>query len=367
MGEQSGDKTEEPTPHKLQEARKKGQIAKSKELTTAILVLVTYRVFAGFATKMWQQIVEYAQSMFRMVSTIASQLDMAYSQQILLYSITNLLKIIMPILLVTFLVAIIVEVLQTQFVMSTEAMTPKLEKLNPMNGLKRIFSMKGFIQILITLLKIVIVAWIVWSVIKDRIQLVIISLQMTPWNLMFFVGDMVMTMAMKIGGFYLAIALLDYLYQKYEFHKSMMMTKQEVKEEYKRLEGDPTIKQAQRQRQREAAMRRQKGAVPNADVVVTNPVHLACAIRYNAELDKAPLLLAKGKRLIAEDIKRIAEENFVPVVENESLARSIYDTTEPGNAIPPELYRPVAELLAFVYKLGRNKAKRKDRPTINRA
>lgn len=367
MGEQSGDKTEEPTPHKLQEARKKGQIAKSKELTTAILVIVTYRVFAANATKMWQQIVDYAQSMFRMVENIASQLDMAYAQQLLMYTINNLLIIIMPILLVTFLVAVIVEVLQTQFVVSSEALTPKLDKLNPMNGLKRIFSMKGFIQILITLLKILIVAWIVWSVIKERIPLVITSLQMTPWNLMFFVGEMVMTMATKIGGFYLAIALLDYLYQKHEFHKSMMMTKQEVKEEYKRLEGDPTIKQAQRQKQREAAMRRQKGAVPNADVVVTNPVHLACAIRYNAELDKAPLLLAKGKRLIAEDIKRIAEENFVPVVENESLARSIYDTTEPGNTIPPDLYRPVAELLAFVYKLGRNKAKKKNRPTVNRA
>lgn len=367
MGEQSGDKTEEPTPHKLQEARKKGQVAKSKELTTAILVLVTYRVFASVATTMWQQIVDYAQSMFRMVENIAAQLDLAYSQQLLIYTINNLLKIIMPILLVTFLVAILVEVLQTQFVISSEALTPKLEKLNPMNGLKRIFSLKGFVQILITLLKIIIVAWIVWSVIKDRLPLVISSLQMTPWNLMFFVGDLLMAMAMKIGAFYLGIAILDYLYQRYEFHKSMMMTKQEVKEEYKRLEGDPQVKQAQRQRQREAAMRRQKGAVPGADVVVTNPVHLACAIRYNSEVDKAPILLAKGRRLIAEEIKRIAEESFVPVVENEALARSIFESTEPGNTIPPELYRPVAELLAFVYKLGRNKARKKYKPVVNKA
>ena len=143
------------------------------------------------------------------------------------------------------------------------------------------------------------------------------------------------------------------------------MTKHEVKEEYKRLEGDPTIKQAQRQKQREMSQKRQKGSVPGADVVVTNPVHLACAIRYKADVDKAPVLLAKGQRIFAQEIKEIAEEHYVPIVENEALARRIYDTTEVGDELPAELYRAVAEVLAFVYKLGRNKGKNKYKPTVD--
>ncbi len=367
MGEQSGDKTEEPTPHKLEEARKKGQIAKSKELTTAVLVLLTYKVFAGVAEKMWNQLVEYSQFMFRMVENAKTMLDIGYYSALMGYTINILLTTLMPIFLVTFLVAILVEVAQTQFVFSFETLTPKLDKLNPMNGLKRIFSMKGFIQIIITLLKIIIVAWIAWSVIKENLEMIVMALNMAPWNFMFFVGDLVMKIAMKVAGFYIAIALIDYLYQKYDFKKSMMMTKQEVKEEYKRLEGDPLVKQAQRQKQREASQRRQKGAVPKADVVVTNPVHLACALKYDADSDKAPVLLAKGERLNAQEIKRIAEDNFIPIVENEALARSIYKSTEPGEAVPPELYRAVAEVLAFVYKLGRNKQKNKNRPVVNRS
>jgi flagellar biosynthetic protein FlhB len=315
---------------------------------------------------MWLQIVNFAQTMFRHTQNIATQLDIGYFSQLLSYAIDSLLKAIMPLLLTTFLAAIIVEALQTQFVFSLETINPKLEKLNPMNGLKRIFSMKGFVQILITLFKILIVVWIVWSVVRKNVPLIVSALQMTPWTLMFFVGSLVMAIAMKVGAFYLGIALLDYIYQKHEFHKSMMMTKQEVKEEYKRLEGDPLIKQQQRQKQREAAQRRQKGAVPGADVVVTNPVHIACAIRYNPEQEKAPILLAKGKRINAEEIKRIAEENFVPIVENEDLARQIYDVAEAGEAIPPELYKPVAEVLAFVYKLGRNKDKNKYRQVVDR-
>lgn len=367
MGEQTGDKTEEPTPHKLQEARKKGQVAKSKEITTAVLVLVTYQVLKVVAADMWYGIVEFSQFMFRQIKEAPRLLDATFASALLNHSILTLLKIMLPIFAVTFFTAIIIENLQTQFVVSAESMTPKLDKLNPLSGLKRIFSMKGFVQIIITIIKIFIVAMIVWSVIKKNIPIIITAMTMDLWSLMIFVGSLVVTISMKVAGFYIAIAALDYLYQKHEFKKSMMMTKQEVKEEYKRLEGDPVIKQAQRQKQREASMRRQQGAVPNADVVVTNPVHLACAIRYNPEVDKAPLLIAKGQRLQAEEIKKIAEENYIPIVENEELAQSIYKTTESGESIPPELYRAVAEVLAFVYKLGRNKKLKKNRPIVNRA
>jgi flagellar biosynthetic protein FlhB len=180
---------------------------------------------------------------------------------------------------------------------------------------------------------------------------------MPHWSLMILAAQLVFDIAMKVGMFYILIAAFDYFWQKHSFKKSMMMTKQEVKEEYKRLEGDPTIKQRQRQVQREMAQKRQMGQVPKADVVVTNPIHIAVAIGYDPKIMKSPQVLAKGKRLIAATIKRLAEEHNVPIVENIELAHNLYNTTEPGNAIPPNLYRAVAEVLAFVYRLGRNRDK----------
>jgi flagellar biosynthetic protein FlhB len=365
LAEQAQDKTEEPTPHKLQEARKKGQVVKSKEVTTAVLVIVAYKVFGAFADDIWYRIVNFGNDVFMQLEHVGKTMNLGSAVELTRYAINTLLLALLPVLLTVFLTTIIIEALQTQFVFSLESMKVDLNKLNPMNGLKRIFSVKGFVQILITLIKIILVAMIVWGVIKKNLPVIITAMTMTPWNIMLFVGSMVMQIATKVGIFYLAIAVIDYFYQKQEFHKSMMMTKQEVKEEYKRLEGDPTIKQAQRQKQREMSQKRQQGAVPGADVVVTNPIHLACAIRYNANIDKAPVLVAKGKRLIAQEIKDIAEEHYIPIVENEVLARKIFDSAEAGDQIPPELYRAVAEILAFVYKLGRNKENNKARRVVN--
>lgn len=364
MGEEAGDKSEEPTPHKLQELRKKGQVAHSKEITTAILLIVAYRTFAGQAGSIWNKLLSFAQDLFRQTAT-AKNIDLGAASGLFSYGITTILTSIIVLLLVIFAVTILVSMLQTQFLFSGESMKPDLNKINPLSGLKRIFSLKGIVQVLITLVKIVLVAWTTWSIIGKYIGAVINALALEPFAIMIFTGMMVMEIATKIGMLYLAIALFDYFYQRHEFHKNAKMTKQEVKEEYKRLEGDPTIKQAQRQKQREMSQRRQKGSVPGADVVVTNPVHLACAIRYKPEVDKAPVLLAKGQRIFAQEIKDIAEEHYVPIVENEALAWRIHDTTEVGDELPPELYRAVAEVLAFVYKLGRNKPKKKDKPVVS--
>lgn len=365
MGEESGDKTEEPTPHKLSEARKKGQVVHSKEVTTAILLLFTYKIFAGQAEKIWYKLIEFGSSMFSHIKDISLNLDISLASSLVAEAIWTLLSALFPILIPVFFMTIFVSMIQTQFLMSGESMKPDISKIDPMKGLKRIFSLKGLIQILITIIKIILIAWITWGIISKHLNEIISSMIMDPFLIMLFVGQMVMEIAMKVGMFYIAIALLDYMYQRFEFFKSMKMTKHEVKEEYKRLEGDPTIKQAQRQKQREMAQKRQQKSVPGADVVVTNPVHLACAIRYKPALDRAPVLLAKGQRLFAEQIKSIAEEHLIPIVENEQLARSIYNTTEPGEDIPADLYRAVAEVLAFVYKLGRNKNKQKNKPVVD--
>ncbi|MBU0579851.1 MAG: flagellar biosynthesis protein FlhB [Candidatus Margulisbacteria bacterium] len=357
MAEQSGDKTEEPTPHKLREARKKGQVAKSKEITTAVVVLVSYVVFRNTAEMIWQRIVGFGAFIFSLVETSQSVNDISFVVSLIHMGIITLMLSVGPIFIATFVAAVLVEAIQTQFVFAVEALTPKLEKLNPIEGFKRMFSLKGVVQMILSLFKIIIIFWITWSVIRGEFPSIITSLSLPLWGVMSMTAGIVFKIAMRVALFYIIIAILDYLYQKHEFHKSMMMTKQEVKEEYKRLEGDPLIKQRQRQAQREMAQKRMMGSVPKADVVVTNPVHIAVALQYDASKMTAPILLAKGKRLIAQEIKKIAEENNIAVVENEKLAQDLFKTTEVGKKIPADLYRAVAEILAFVYKLGRNKYK----------
>jgi flagellar biosynthetic protein FlhB len=359
LGEQSGDKTEEPTPHKLREARKKGQVAKSHELTTAAVFVVSYLVLKNTAEGIWNTIVEYGSYVFGLIENSSNVSDVSFVLGLVQLGMITFFKAVLPVFIATFVVAVVIEALQTQFNFSGEAIQPKLEKLNPLEGIKRMFSLKGLVQMILSLIKIVIIFWIVWSVIKDQLPAILSAMSLPLWGVMGLAGGLVFTIAMRVAIFYILIAVLDYLYQRNQFRKSMMMTKQEVKEEYKRLEGDPIIKQRQRQAQREAAQRRMMGGVPKADVVVTNPVHLAVALQYNAAEMKAPLVLAKGQRLLAQEIKQVAEEHNVPVVENEWLAREIFKTTDIGQEIPIDLYRAVAEVLAFVYKLGRNKAQLK--------
>jgi len=358
LGEQAGDKSEEPTPHKLREARKKGQIAKSKEITTALLVLATYQVFKVLAKNMWIQIVAFSQYVLRLLPTVKDTLNQANSASLIYMAISTLIKIIFPLLIFVFSIAIFIEMFQTKLMFSTESIKPKLEKINPLKGLKRMFSLKGVVMVLINLAKIATVAFITITTIRDSFAIIITTMTMTNWQLMLFVGSLVMKIATKVSLFYIFIALLDYYYQKYEFHKQMKMTKQEVKEEYKRLEGDPVIKQRQRQAQREMSQKRMMGGVPQADVVVTNPTHIACAIKYDPQTMKSPVLLAKGQRLVAEEIKKIAEMYEIPIIENVILARGLYDSTDINEQVPFELYKPVAEVLAFIYKLKRRRKSR---------
>jgi flagellar biosynthetic protein FlhB len=265
-----------------------------------------------------------------------------------------------PIFLVTFVVAIVVEVAQTGGLLFTMTpLEPNLSKLNPLEGFKKIFfSLKGLVELAKSLIKIFIVLWIIYIAIKNDLWVIVSTCNLDLWSTMKLTANIVYKVAMRVGMFYFVVALFDYMYQRFEFLKGLRMSKQEIKEEYKRLEGDPQIKQRIRTAQREMAQRRMMGAVPGADVVVTNPVHLAVALKYDVKVMKAPEVIAKGMRLIAERIKAIAEENRVPIVENQALAQSLYRTTQINQEIPLELYKAVAELLAFVYNLEKKRKKR---------
>ncbi len=358
MGEQSGDKSEEPTPHRLKEARDKGQVAKSKEVTTAFLLLTSYVVFRYSGGMIWNELSGNTKYIFEQIPNI-KDFSPVFAGTILLMSLKTFAICCAPLAGVSFVVAIIAEAMQTGLASSTDPLTPKLERINPLEGFKRLLSMQGLVELVKSLVKIFIVFWITWYAVKDDLPFIISIIDSHPWEAVAAGGNIAFSIAMRVGIFYLAVAILDYFYRRFEYMKNLRMTKQEIKEEYKRLEGDPLIKQRIRDLQRQAAYQRMMSAVPGADVIVTNPTHLAVALQYDASKMKAPVVLAKGKLNIAEEIKKIAENVNIPIIENEELARAIFSSTKVGNAVPGELYQAVAEVLAFVYKLKKDRIKKR--------
>ena len=354
MGEESGEKTEQPTPHKLQEARKKGQAAKSKDLTAAFMLIVAFYSLKASAEYIWDKIIDF---FFRTVTLIPESFGVQLAGDLLLEMLFVTVTAVLPMFIANMIVALILESLQAGFLLSFQAIEPDIKKLDFVQGMKKFFSLKQYVELVKSLCKMFVVICIIYFAIKEEFYMVIISQQFSLWRLMGFAGHIVMKVILRLSVFYFFIGVLDYFYQKYEFIKGLKMSKKEIKDEYKRLEGDPMIKQRQRDAQRKMAEGRQMGAVPGSDVIVTNPTHIAIAIMYKTNKMRAPKVVAKGERLIAETIKRIAEENEIPIVENKSLARNLYQLTAIDQDIPPKYYKAVAEILAFVYNL-KNKKKR---------
>lgn len=359
MGEQGGDKSEDPTPHRLREAREKGQVAKSREITVAFVLLLAYTCFKYLGQYMMKNLTDTARIIYQLIPEASNNFNMGFAGYALLLALRGLALTVLPIFGIVFLSTFLAEALQTGFVVSMDPLSPKIEKLNPLEGFKKMFSMQGFVELIKSLLKIIIVFYISFTAAREDLPFIIMLSQVQPWDAIALGASIVIKVATRVGIFYIGIAILDYLYKRWEYMRNLRMTKQEVKEEYKRLEGDPQVKQRMRDLQRQAAHQRMMGAVPQADVVVTNPTHIAVALKYKTEEMVAPLLLAKGQRKIAEEIKRIAEANEISIVENEPLARSIYRTTKVNQEIPPDLYQAVAEVLAYVYKIKRDRAERR--------
>ena len=355
MGEDGGEKTEEPTPHKLREARKKGQIPKSKEITSAFMILISFITFKASAKYMWEQIVKIT---YRAVDYTAAPFSASLVGGYLKEAVFTFLLVMAPLFAVIVITALVLESMQTGFLVSFEAIAPKFSKLNPIEGAKKFFSLKQYVELLKSLIKITVVVWLIYGVLKERFFIVLLAQQLSLWQVVAYTGELVMDVIIRICIFYIIIALFDYIYQKFEYIKSMRMSKKEIKDEYKRLEGDPMIKQRQRDAARQMSQSRQMGSVPGADVVVTNPVHIAVALKYKPNEMGAPKVIAKGKRLVAAEIKRMAEEFYIPIIENPPLARGLYkDTVADGN-IPPQYYKAVAEILAFVYNLKKKRRQR---------
>ncbi|MGN0308658.1 MAG: flagellar biosynthesis protein FlhB [Lachnospiraceae bacterium] len=350
-----GEKTEPATQKKLNDARKEGQVAKSREIANGLGLLALFLVLKLWVGNMGNSFLESFSSIYNRIPQVTKLLGGASPSRdtrvLFNYAIGKVLIIILPILLVGFAVAFLSDLVQVKWRPTSKPLRPKLSKLNPINGFKKLFSVNSLIELLKSIAKILLVGYIAYSFLQEYFKYIFILYDITIMQAVIFLGQIVTDMGMRISGFYMVLAIADLFYQRYKFKEDMKMTKQEVKDEYKNQEGDPQIKSKIRQKMREASQRRMMQALPQADVVITNPTHYAVAIQYDSSKYAAPMVLAKGTDFLALRIKEIARENKVEIVENKALARMLYANVEVGELIPPELYQAVAEVLAFVYHL----------------
>lgn len=355
MAEESADeKTEAPSEKRRQEAREKGTVAKSTEINSVLVLLAGIVLLKVFGPWMMQQmaagIVEFIK--------ISSDKNMDYDRVILVTNMAIVLmaKMTLPVALGIMIIGIVANVAQVGFLFTLKPIIPNFQKINPISGFQRLFSMHSIFETIKNIAKLSVIGFVAYLTLKAEFNKMLVLSDASMWVIWSFTVATAYKVIMNIVLVLIIIAILDYAYQRYDVEKKLKMTKQELKEEHKQMEGDPQVKSRIRSLQREMARRRMMQEVPRATVVVTNPTHIAIALRYEPSESDAPVVLAKGKQLIAQRIKSIALENHIPVVEDKPLARAMYDKIELGLPIPMEFFTAVAEILAYVYKLKNRSA-----------
>ena len=351
-----GEKTEPATAKKLKEAREKGQVAKSHDLTGAVMLLAAFILLKIYVSIMGDKLTTAFLNYYNRIGDLTStspQIDSldSFFNAVLDSAIKDFIIILLPFLGVSFVIAFVMDLVQVKWKPTTKTLEPKLDKFNPINGVKKIFSVKTLIQLLKSILIIAVCSIVTYNKLKGELGFLFNVYELPLYMVVSRTGEVILDLAITICVIYLVIGVADYLYERYKFNEEMKMTKQEVKEEWKNTEGNPEIKGKQRRRMQEASRRRMMAAIPEADVVITNPTHFAVALKYEQNSGKAPVVVAKGEDYLAFKIKEVAKENDVEIVENKPLARMLYYNVDLGMEIPSELYQAVAEVLAFVWKL----------------
>lgn len=346
--DQDQERTEEATSRRRDDAREKGQVARSTEIVSVGILVACLIYFYFGATGFLTNIMDLMVSGFRDVS--GNDLTPASLAGLINNYIFKGFIILFPLMLTVFVAAILGNILQVGVMFSSESITPKFSKVDPVKGFERLFSLRSIVELIKSILKICIISTVAYFVIKGELANMILLMDQGVWGIMTYFGRICFKIILSTAIVLVVLAILDYIYQRWEYEKSLRMTKQEIKDEYKNTEGDPLIKSRIRRLQREMARKRMMAEVPKADVIITNPTHLAVAVRYNPENMMAPKVVAKGANLIAEKIKEIARENDVTIVEDKPLAQVLYKMVDIDHPIPEDLYRAVAEVLAFVYE-----------------
>lgn len=345
----SGEKTEQPTPKRRSDERKEGNIFQSKEITIAASMVVMFYAMRALYPYFEAQLKNVLDESMTLIKN-QEVLTLSDARSIFIQSLITVGLVVLPLTMLAGIIALISGFAQTKLLVSFKSIKPKFSRLNPLQGIRKLFSLRGLIELLKSLLKITILFYIIYANLKSRTNLLPKMFDMQLTSAMSFTGGVIMDIVKDSAIAFAFLALFDYMYQRFEYERNLKMTKQEVKEEYRNTEGDPLIKNQIKQRQYAAARRRMMQAVPEADVVIRNPTHYAVAIKYEKGSSGAPVVVAKGVDYVALKIVEIAEANNVQTTENPELARALYAEVDLNQEIPRSFYQAVAEILAYIYK-----------------
>jgi len=354
-----GDKTEAPTPRRRQEAREQGNIARSPDLTAAVLLITVFKLLDSYGSGLFKALrglVERGLSFGKSVSVTPDDITSKFG-----HDAATVARAIWPLFVGVLIAALVANIFQTGLYFSTKKLEPNIAALNPFRGLSKMFSGgQGATRFVMGLLKVVLVSLMVYSAVHKKIVEIVLIQQMSFTEIFSLAMSIIYNICIRVGVLLLVLALLDYFYQKFQIEKQLKMSKQEVKEEMKRMDGDPHMKARRKQVAMAQIRERLKNDVPKADVVVTNPTEFAIALKYDPSNMHAPRVVAKGQGYIAARIRELAIANGIPILERKPLARALYKMCNVGQEIPEQFYSAVAEILAYVYELG-GKLKQKER------
>lgn len=343
------EKTEKATSKRRQDAREKGQVAKSRELASVAVLGACLVYFYFGASAIATRLMELMRTSFHKAGQMTISIDTI--QPLLTDLLFQTFALLAPFLLVAIIAGLMINILQVGILFSAEAITPKFSKIDPFKGLQRLFSLRSLVELVKSILKIAIVGFVAYLTISGESHKLLPLVDLGVSDILRYMGEVSFKILSSTCWVLVILAVLDYGYQKWEHEKSLKMSIKEIKEENRQTEGDPLIKGRIKRLQREMARKRMMAAVPKADVVITNPTHLAVAIRYEPETMNAPCVIAKGADFLAEKIKEIARNSGVPIVENKLVAQVLYKMTAVEQAVPENLYKAIAEILAHIYSL----------------
>lgn len=342
------ERTEQATSKRREESREKGQVARSQEVVSVGILVAGLLFFYFGGSTLLLKTMDVMTSGFREAGQVNLTPDSVTA--IIINYVFKGFGILFPLLIAVLVAAILGNVLQFGFMFSSESIQPKFDKISPAKGFKRLFSIRSIVELFKGVLKVCIIGAVAYLIIRNEFDHLIPLADQSTWGIFSYIGGICFKILLAMTVVLVFLAALDYAYQRWEYEKGIRMTKQEIKDEYKSTEGDPMIKARIRRIQREMAQKRMMAEVPKADVIITNPTHLAVAIKYNPGDMQAPIVVAKGADFIAEKIRDIARENDIPIIENKPLAQVLYKIVKVNSMVPEDLYRAVAEVLAFVYE-----------------
>lgn len=349
-----GEKTEPATSKKLNDIRKEGQVAKSKELITAVSLMSLFIILKIYLSKLGTGLIDVYTQVYNSISKVVDDsyngLPIRTAGSVMQQVIIDMIKLVIPILLVAIVIAILGNMLQQKWMVTAKPLQPKFSKISPISGFKRMFSVRQLVELIKSIAMISIIMIVVYNTVKSKMDILLTFYDVGLNTALSTIGSIIIDLGIKISAVFLIVGFADLFYQRIKFKNDNMMTKQEIKDEFKNTEGDPQVKGQIKRRMQEVSRRRMMQQLPEADVVITNPTHFAVALKYEPDAGKAPVVIAKGADYLAFQIKDKAKEYNIAIVENKPLARILYHNIDIGMEIPPELYQAVAEILAVVMR-----------------